>query len=238
MRAVALCIFAVSAWSACLAQPVAYLGVPGGAEWQAGEFAAAYQAAMQVDTAAAQLLASRAAADQAVYLELTAGAATGWLQLAEESAQRALELEPAGPQAAAATMALARAKGEVARYRGLLSSSRLPGELRALFERTLELDPDNGDALVAYGAWHLELTERGVGWLYGGDRSKVVPLFEQAIRAAPEQLNLRVEYAVALRTLGQEAAAREQLQIALGFEVETAADQFEHERAARLLAAP
>src|SRR5690606_24707839 len=151
------------------AQPVPYQGLPGGVAWVEGEFAAAYQEAVEFDSAAAQLLASRAASDQAVYLEAEAAAALQWLDRAEAAARRALELEPSGPQAAVATMALARAKGEGGLHRGALANARLPGELRELFERTLELEPGNADALVAYAAWHYALTEIGAGWLFGAD---------------------------------------------------------------------
>lgn len=223
---------------AALAQPVEYRGQPGGDAWERGDFASAYHEAVEVDTVTAQLLASRAAADQAVYLESAAAVATDWLRLAEAAASRALELEPRGPQAAAATMALARATGEAALYRGALSNTRLPGELRTLFERALELDPDNADALVAYGAWHLELTERGVGWLYGAARDRVLPLMERGVAAAPEQLNLRIEYAIALRALGREAEAREQLELALALPAPTAADRHEQARARGSLQRP
>lgn len=221
-----------------LAQPVPHQGVPGGSEWVAGEFAAAYQEAVQVDTAAAQLLASRAAADQAVYLEGESAAARSWLDHAEAAARRSLELEPSGPLAATATMAVARAKGESGLHRGALSNARLPGELRALFEQTLELDPDNADALVAYSAWHFALTELGVGWLYGADRSQVLPLMERGVAAAPRQLNLRVEYARVLFGLGREGDGTEQVEIALALPAPTAADAFEQERARALLETP
>lgn len=221
-----------------LAQPVPYHGVPGGNAWMAGEFAAAYQEAVQVDTAAAQLLASRAAADQAVYLEVESAAARSWLDRAEAAARRSLELEPSGPLAATATMAVARAKGESGLHRGALSNARLPGELRALFEQTLELDPDNADALVAHAAWHFALTELGVGWLYGADRAKVLPLLERGVAAAPRQLNLRVEYARVLFALDRDADGREQVEIALALPAPTAADAFEQERAKALLDTP
>ena len=239
-RATALvaAVLAAAALSAGLAQPVPYHGVPGGPEWLVGDFAAAYQAAAQVDSVAAQLLASRAASDQAVYHETEADAASAWLTRAEAAALRSLELEPGGPLAATANMALARAKGEAGLHRGGLANARLPGELRALFERTLELEPDNADALVAYAAWHFALTEIGVGWLYGADRAKVLPLMERGVAAAPRQLNLRVEYARVLLSLGLEDEAREQVETALGLPALTAADAFEQTRARALLAAP
>lgn len=219
-----------------LAQNVQYRGVVGGDAWQGGQFQEAYLAASVVDTVAAQLLASRAAADQAVYLEEESSAALDWLERGEEAAARAYELEPNGRWAAAATMALARAKGEAGLHRGALANSRLPGELRALFERALALDPENADALVAYAAWHFALTEIGVGWLYGGDRGQVLPLMERGIAAAPRQLNLRVEFARTLRGLGQDPEAREQLEVALATPATTAADEHEQARAREMLA--
>ena len=136
-RATALvaAVLAAAALSAGLAQPVPYRGVPGGPEWLVGDFAAAYQAAAQVDSVAAQLLASRAASDQAVYHETEADAASAWLTRAEAAALRSLELEPGGPLAAAANMALARAKGEAGLHRGepeVLVEWRVPGDSRLL----------------------------------------------------------------------------------------------------------
>lgn len=224
--------------TAALAQAVAYQGIPGGDEWVAGDFGTAYHEAVQVGSASAQLLASRAAADQAVYVETEADAALHWLELAEAAALEALEQDPTGPLAAAATMALARAKGEAGLHRGALANTRLPGELRALFERAFELDPDNADALVAFAAWHYALTEIGVGWLYGADRDQVLPLMERGVAAAPGQINLLVEYARVLYGLGHTEEGREQVEAALGLPALAAADEFEQERARALLRAP
>lgn len=220
-----------------LAQPVSHVNVHGGAAWVAGEFAAAYEVAVQVDSADAQLLASRAAADQAVYLEKEPDEALRWLGLAETAAVRALDLDRTGQLTATATMALARAKGEAGLHRGGLANARLPGELRALFERALEIDQENPDALVAYAAWHFALTEIGVGWLYGADRDQVLPLMQHGVAAAPRQINLRVEYARVLFALGLVEEGREQVVTALELPAETAADEFEQERARELLRA-
>lgn len=219
------------------AQPVPHQGVPGGTAWVIGDFAAAYEEAVQVDSADAQLLASRATADQAVYVEVEPDEALRWLALAEDAAERAFKNDPAGPVAALATMALARAKGEAGLHRGGLANARLPGELRALFERALEIDQENPDALVAYAAWHFALTEIGVGWLYGADRGQVLPLMQRGVAAAPRQINLRVEYARVLFALGLVDEGREQVITALELPAETAADEFEQERARELLRA-
>jgi len=228
----------MTALTLAVAQPVAYRGVPGGGAWQAGDFAAAYQEAIQVDTAAAQLLASRAATDQAVYLENESAPALAWLNHATAAAQRSYDLEPTGPLAAAATMAAARAKGEAGFHQGAFAKAFLPGELQKLFERALELEPDNADALVSYAAWHFALTEIGVGWLFGADRSQVLPLMERGVAAAPRQINLRVEYARVLFALGRRAEALEQVDIALALPVRTAADRFEQARARDLPSSP
>lgn len=210
-------------------------GVPGGDLWVAGDFAASYEAAAQMETAVAQLLASRAAADQAVYIETEAGPALAWLGRAEAAAVRSLELEPNGPLAATANMAIARAKGEAGLHRGGLANALLPGELKRLFERAFELEPANPDALVAYAAWHFALTEIGVGWLYGADRAQVLPLMERGVAAAPRQINLRVEYARVLLSMGHEDEARQQVEVALRLPAGSAADGFEQARARELL---
>lgn len=220
------------------AQPVPYQGVPGGAAWQAGDFAAAYEQAVQVNIAAAQLLASRAATDQAVYLVTGSPAAPEWLDRAVTAARKSLDLEPNGPLAATALMAEARAKGEAGFYRSSFARAFLASELQTLFESALELDPNNADALVSYAAWHYALTELGVGWLFGASRDKVLPMLERGIAAAPRQINLRVEYARVLFGLGQDTEAEEQVEVALALPVRNAADAFEQTRARELLSEP
>jgi tetratricopeptide (TPR) repeat protein len=198
----------------------------------AGRYAAAYAAASAVDTAPAQVLAARAAADHAVYGSLDSKERDAWLKRARVAAKRATELDP---NDAEAYVQLARAKGEGARNADVLENVRLVGELKDLFDRALGIEPDNADALAGLAMWNLELSQRGVGWLFGASRDRVVPLLEKAVAAAPDQINLRVEYAVALRALGEAAAADAKLREALAMPAVTAADRFEQKRAAALL---
>lgn len=197
-----------------------------------GRYAEAYRAASQSDTAASQTLAARAAADYAVYTSLDPTEHTAWLRRARDAAKRATELDP---NDAEAYVQLARAEGEAARRSDVFENLHLVGRLKDLFDRALRLEPDNPDALVGLAMWNLELSQRGVGWLFGASRDRVVPLLEKAIAAAPKQVNLRVEYAVALRALGDDRAADEQLRKALALPAETAADRYEQKRAAALL---
>ncbi len=220
---VALAVLAASSGAA--AQPAELL-------YEQGAFDAAYEAAVHVPSATTLLLAARAAIDHAVYRLAPSGAPleeqVAWLRRGLAAADRAAELDPTS---APAVVQQARARGEIARRTGVLRNLDVAPQLRELFERALTLDPDDADALVGLAMWHLELVERGVAWLYGGDRNEILPLLERGVAAAPEQLNLRVEYATALRALGQEEAAREQLQIALALPIRSATDVFERERA-------
>lgn len=204
----------------------------------AGDFVAAYEAAAAASgDAAALTLAARAATDHVVYVLAPAGASAdeqrAWLELAWAAANAATELEPDSPDA---LLQLARARGELARRSGVLQNLDVAPGLRHIFDRVLELRPEDPDALVALGMWHLELVQAGVGWLYGGRRDQVLPLVARGVEAAPEQVNLRVEYAVALHALGRPEDAIDQLRLALEMPAATAVDRAEQDRARRLLA--
>ncbi|MFO7544210.1 MAG: hypothetical protein R6W77_01790 [Trueperaceae bacterium] len=224
-----MCLAVLSTSPGAAAQPAELL-------YEQGGYAAAYESASNVPTAPMQLLAARAANDHAVYRLAASGAPleeqVAWLRRGLAAAEKAAALEPASAQA---VVQQARSRGEIARRSGVLRNLDVAPQLRELFDRALALDPDDADALVGLAMWHLELVERGVAWLYGGSRSEILPLLERGVQAAPQQINLRVEYATALRALGQGDAAREQLQIALGLPARNATDAFEQQRAAELL---
>lgn len=230
----ALMLASVLAVGAAVAQEPATL-------WQQGEYAAAYEGVSNAlkdgETAALQMLAARAAADQAVYVLAVDGSPLAeqltWLRRSVAAAERAVAL---APDSAQAVVYLARARGEIARRSGILQNLNVASDLKGLFDRALALDPNDPDALVGLAMWHLELVENGVGWLYGGRRDQVLPLLEAGVAAAPQQVNLRLEYATALTSLGDSAKAREQLELALTLPATTAVDRAEQEKAKTLLA--
>ncbi len=201
-----------------------------------GDYAAAYEQASAVQSAAMQLVATRAAIDQVVYLMAPAGEELAdeltWLRRAVVTGENAVKLDP---DSVPALVQLVRAKGEIARRSGVLQNLNVAPELKSLFDRALKLDPNDPDALVGLAMWHLELVEAGVGWLYGGRRSEVLPLLEKGVAAAPQQLNLRVEYATALLALGMPDEARMQLELALTLPTPNASDVAEHARAEAML---
>lgn len=225
----------------CLAVPGFSLAA-GSAEslWAEGEFAAAWTEAPTSADGAGLLLAAQAAIDHAVYVLAPDGEkqveVAEWLDHGAAAAESALALNLDPPQAAAAWMLLARARGEKARRSPVLKNLDVASELKRMFDEALILEPDNADALAGLGMWHLELTERKVGWLYGADRNEVEALLQRSISLAPEQINLRNEYATALQAFGQPNEAREQLEAALTFSAVNAVERFEQERARKLLA--
>lgn len=201
-----------------------------------GAYAAAYDKASAVMSAAMQLIAAEAAVDQVVYGASPDGTPTTdqltWLKRGVTAAENAVKLDP---KSSKALVQLARAKGEIARRSGVLQNLNVAGELKKLFDRALALNPNDANALVGLALWNLELVQAGVGWLYGGKLSEVLPLLERGIAAAPKQINLRVEYGFALRTLGDEEGATKQFEFALQLPATSAPDKAEQKRAQALL---
>lgn len=185
--------------------------------------------------AAADLLQQTAEAlDQAVY-ELRGAAADEQLAALRAAVTLAEEAVAEQPEAAEAWVLLARARGEVARRSGIFQNLSVAPRLKEYFERALELEPENPDALAGFALWHLEIAEAGAAWLYGADRADVLPLLAEAVGLAPERVNLRVEYADALIRLKQPQEAAAQLEAALSLPPLSTADRCEQERAAALL---
>jgi len=154
------------------------------------------------------------------------------LRAAAELAEQAVEQRP---DAAEAWVLLARARGEIARRSGIMQNLGVAPRLKEYFEKALELDSTNVDALTGYALWHLEIAEAGAGWLYGADRAEVLPLLAEAVRLAPDRLNVRVEYAAALLRLGQPEEAGRQLEAALALPATSEAELAERERVLALL---
>lgn len=201
--------------------------------FEAGAFVAAYEQAINLETGAEQILASRAASAQGLYVAASADELMAWLGRAQVAAERATRIVPEDPEA---WLELARARGEMALRTDIWQNLDVASRLREMIDRALALDPDNPNALVALGMWHLGLTERGVGWMFGARRDDVLDLVSRGVQLAPRAIELRIEYAKALHALGAPASAREQLDVALALPARTAVDRHLQEVAARLLA--
>jgi tetratricopeptide (TPR) repeat protein len=203
------------------------------AAYDRGDFAEAHELAHNVDTAAAQVLAARAAIAHALFGGVDETSVREWLERGLAAADRALSLDPDRPDA---LLAKAQARGEIALRSSALGNLNVAPELRELLERALALDPDDPDAMVAVGMWHVEIAARGVGWLYGADPEAGLERVAAGVERAPRRIDLRIEYATALQARGRHDEAAEQLAVALELPARNAFDRHQHARAEALQA--
>ncbi len=82
--------------------------------------------------------------------------------------------------------------------------------LRRAIDRSLELDPDNADALMAKAAFLNRLPR-----LLGGDREEAAALLQRALRLRPDNVNAHLLLAGLLRDRGEEAEAERHVRRAL-----------------------
>ncbi len=142
------------------------------------------------------------------------------------AAREAVELVPDDLEA---HMALVRAWGRLAQYRGVLESLNLATLMKEELDLILERDPNHHGALHALALWHLN-----VPWLFGGRSEKTRELFDQAIAIQPTVLH-HLEYGESLLTLGDPAAAKVEFEKAIALPAGTAADRDEQAQAQVLL---
>lgn len=195
-----------------------------------GKLQEAYTEALKLGNAG-YVLAAKAASYYAAY-QAGDKEKGSWYDRAEEAAKKAIQADPNDPDA---YFELARAHGRLAQFRGILESLNLASSVRDNLNKALKLNPNHAGAKVALALWHLELTQKGVGWLYGANIGQVVPLFEEAIKLEPQTIIHRVEYATALARMNRKAEAIKQLEFALSLPARTYADQKDQERARKQL---
>ena len=152
--------------------------------------------------------------------------------------KRAIELDANNPEG---YFEVARAQGRLSQLRGVLASlaQGYGASIRENLDKCIKLDPKNASAKVALALWNAEIVNKGVGWLYGADAGRVVPLMEEAVKLEPDVIIHRVEYAHALVLLDKnknKAKAIEMLEAALKLKVNDAAEQLDFDRAGRDLA--
>lgn len=151
-------------------------------------------------------------------------------KLYEEAATHARAAVALAPDDPNTHMEVARAVGRLAQFKGVLQSLNLAAEVKSELERALELDPTMGAALHALALWHLN-----VPWIAGGRTAQVRPLFDQSIASEPEEIVHYADYGEALIQLGDNEAAKVQLEKALSLTALTAQDMKNQEKARGLL---
>jgi tetratricopeptide (TPR) repeat protein len=195
-----------------------------------GQFLIAAKQFAALNTSSGSALAARA---YSIYAStLPEAQREGFYIEAQNQAQRAIVQDN---QHANGYFELARATGQLGVLRGI-GVALLQGtgsKVRQLLDKTLELQNNHAGAMVALAVWHAEVTARGqlAAVSMGANAEKVEPLFNQALKIAPNNIGFRLEYARAYVALNNRPKAREQLQIALKLPIKDAEDKLNAERA-------
>lgn len=191
--------------------------------YDVGNFRAAALGGASMATPDSLALAARARLVRAAYL-LPPDRAKAELDKAEVLARAALKRDPHHFEA---SLQLAIALGYRARVQGYVNAhfNGLATEGRALIDRALRQKPGSAWAHAIMGAWHAEIVQGAgsglAGALYNAGQQRALKAFDQAVRLAPENAVIRLEYAKALIKLKHRQGwppARAQLRVALKVE--------------------
>jgi tetratricopeptide (TPR) repeat protein len=214
---------------------IALVGWAAATPLEEGQFSAAYEQGNKAGGSNGWVLAARAANFYASYQAKGDSDALAWFGRAQSAAQKALEVNP---RSASAHFELARAVGGTLQSQNLLSKASLAAVMRDHLNEALRLNPTLTEAKVALALWNLEVAEAGIGWLYGADKNRVKPLFEEALRIDPQSPVIYTWYAEVLTRLGEKDQARIQLEKAVALTPRDAVERIEQgfarERLARL----
>ncbi len=158
--------------------------------------------------------------------------------LAEEATRRDADNPDAWIQ-------LAHALGRYAQTIGMLEAAGTgyPKRVRSALENALRLDPEIAEAHVSLATWHAEAINTGgfmARALYGASRKDALTHYKKAIRLAPGEKVMYVQYALGLLLLNENAnrdQARELLEQAVGMPSRDAHDRLFHQMAIEQLSA-
>ncbi len=204
-----------------------------------GRFTEAAELAESLDTSAGLALAAKSLATFGYHiaeddhkLALFDRAAL----LAEESTR----LDTDNPDA---WVQLAHAKGRYAQAIGIFEAAGkgYATIVRDALEEALRLDPQNADAHVSLATWHAEALSSGgfmARALYGASKKSALKHYEEAIRLAPGEKLIYVQYALGLLLLNEtrnRRRAREFLVQAIGISPRDAQDRLFHQMAVERL---
>ncbi|MFN3265515.1 MAG: hypothetical protein ACK41E_01630 [Deinococcales bacterium] len=202
-----------------------------------GNFKEAAMLAADIQTAPAQAFAARANSTYA--LTVPENKQEPLYVQSEKYARKGVELEPKNPDA---NFEVARALGRLSQLRGVLAAltQGLGVQIRERLEAALASNPKHAESLIAYGLWHAEIVNKGVGWLYGASPEAALDFFERGIKNDPESIIAKVEYAHGLILIDKKkyiSKAINLLEQAIQLKPKDAADVLDLARAKRDLEA-
>jgi len=163
------------------------------------------------------------------------------LQRAEALARRAIAADPKRP---APHVYLAGILGYEGRIVGMVQAklNGYPEEAKREIDTALARDPDDPRALAARGGWNLAIVATGgatmADWIYGAGTDQGRADFAKALKLAPDDATLRLQYALSLSALdrdGYRADIQSALERAQTGTPRTAYDKVSQTRALALL---
>jgi tetratricopeptide (TPR) repeat protein len=165
-----------------------------------GEFGASAKLASSLGTSEGYILAARALSLEA--LTSSSNAQIALYEQAEHHAGQALEKNARDPDA---HFELARATGRLGELRGIAAAlvNGVATRVKQSLERSLQLEPDHGEARVALGAWHAQVSARGgiAASLLGANQKLAEPLILSGLKLQPRNIGHHLEYARTLLLL-------------------------------------
>ena len=247
LRAVA----AKSAHVACMAA-VSMLSLVATAEAQSideartayaeGRFLEAAELAESLGTSEGFALASKSVTVQAYYVSAD-DEKDALFERALALAQEAIRSDPDDPQA---HIQLSHVMGRHAQTIGVVESASkgYADKIRDAVEDALQLNPEMPEAHLSMGMWHSEVVSSlgsfMADMMFGADEDEAIEFYERALKGAPEEKIVPLEYAIGLLELDDDdyrEQARKLLQRAIDLPVKDAYDDLVHQKAVETLAA-
>lgn len=204
-----------------------------------GRYADAMREGEASGTAAGLAIASRAALADAM---IRPKPCLSCLKRGADDARRAIAVDPRVPDG---HVWLAASLGYQARIMGIVWAKLEgdPDQAKAQLDAALALDPANAYALAALGGWNAEIVRVGGRYLareiYDASMAQSLDLFDRAVHAAPNNVAVHYQIALALAAFDTEAygaRVESELGAAVAGPPQTAYEKFIAGRAQELLA--
>jgi hypothetical protein len=165
--------------------------------YRAGQYEAAIAAGEAANSGEGLAAAARAALAIANLRDVPCAPC---LQRAENLARRSIALDKSHPEG---FVFLAVSLGYEARIAGSIRAqfAHYPEQAKQAIDQALAIAPNDAFSLAAAGAWHIEVVRNGgilARPMYGARVDAGIDYFHRAVAADPENLVIRVQYALSL----------------------------------------
>ena len=212
------------------------------AAYAEGRFLEAAERAESLGTSEGFALASKSVTVQAYYVSAD-DEKEALFERALALAQEAVRSDPDDPQA---HIQLSHVMGRHGLTIGVLESASkgYADKIKDAVEDALRLSPKMPEAHLSMGMWHsVVVSSLGsfmADMMFGADEDEAIEFYERALKGAPEEKIVPLEYAIGLLDLDEDdyrKRARKLLQRAIDLPVKNAYDDLVHQKAVETLAA-